>query len=150
MEEIKKYKYNGESKIVSIESTNLKKSLESKRLIFNKFEFLNRKMELVDKASKLNNLNFISRDSKNSGFVKAMVQYDMLYNYFMLSTPIDKCKLDNAMVQINNLLEDTINEIEKVDYIKRTDPNYCRLGINYGREHIEKALIFIFGFYTYF
>jgi NADH dehydrogenase/NADH:ubiquinone oxidoreductase subunit G len=149
MEGIKYYRYNGENKIVSIETTNLKQSLEYKRLTLNRFEFLDRKIDLVDKASKINDLDFNSSETNNCSFIKAIVQYSMLYNKF-INKNLSKQELDEGMQNINGLLEETVNEIEKADAIKRADSNFCRFGINYGRDHIEKGLEFIFGRTTFF
>ena len=116
-----------------------------------KFDYLEKKINLVAAASKLNSLNAFNKSSRDDKLILVMLKHNNYKKRFERDWKVDLDIIDAKMWDINDTLESIIEIIEAVDCEKREDEQtYCRKGINYGREYIERGLRSIFGHGIYF
>lgn len=130
------------------------KNLESEyyNRLKTKFAYLDKKINLVESAAKLNALNFYTRSkSSKCNLISLIVKYTYYKNRFDKDWKEDLVIIDKKLFEINDALENIIEKIEEVDCLKRDDDEtYLRKGINHGREYIEKGLRSQFEYGIYF
>lgn len=116
-----------------------------------KFSYLDKKIRLVEAASKLNALDFFARSHKNKCLIGVIVKISYFKNRFDINWKSDFDIIKTKLAEINDTLENIIEEIDNIDCIKRDDQvTYCRSDTNYGREYIEKGLASEFGYGIHF
>lgn len=141
-----------ESKNNINEINNFKKDEAIWRLeLQTKFDYLEKKINLVAAALKLNSLNTSNKSCRDDKLILVMLKHTNYKKRFERDWKLDLNIIDDKMWEINDILENLIEMIDAVDCEKREDEEtYCRKGINYGREYIEKGLVSIFGYDIYF